>query len=190
MRTFIAFDLPDALRTELQAASQRLQRKLAAAPLRWVAADSIHLTLKFLGEIEEGQVAAVVERLQAAAASIAPLEISLTQLGAFPTAQRPRVLWAGLRAPAALGELQLAVEVQLAQLGFPPEGRPFTPHLTLARAQRDARPAQLAAVAPALAAESLEPLTAALREITLFQSQLNRGGAVYNPLVRIHLADK
>lgn len=187
MRAFIAFDLPANLRQELGQVSAGLQRSLAGAPLRWVAAGSIHLTLKFLGDVDPGQVAAIGERIQAAASGYAPFEVALTELGAFPSPRRPRVLWAGLRAPAALASLQQALEAQLESLGFEPEARPFTPHLTLARARREADARQLAGVASALAAEPLRPVSAHLQELTLFRSQLDPGGAVYNPLVQIQL---
>jgi 2'-5' RNA ligase len=78
----------------------------------------------------------------------------------------------------------------MAELGFAPEDRPFTPHLTLARAHRDAQPAQLAGLAAALKSEQLTPLAVRLDELVLFRSQLNRGGAVYNPLIRIQLSEK
>jgi 2'-5' RNA ligase len=124
------------------------------------------------------------------AAEFTAFDVKLTELGVFPNLRRPRILWAGLQAPASLAELQRAVEAEMAELGFAPEDRAFTPHLTLARAHRDAQPAQLAGLATVLKAEQLAPLAARLDELVVFRSQLNRGGAVYNPLVRIHLNEK
>lgn len=190
LRVFIALDLPDALRAELETVSLRLQRRLAGAPLRWVAAESMHLTLQFLGDIEQEQVSPLELRLRTAAAEFAAFDVRLTELGVFPNLRRPRILWAGLQAPDSLAVLQRAIEAHMAELGFAREDRPFTPHLTLARAHRDAQPAQLAGLAAALKAEQLTPLAARLDELVLFRSQLNRGGAVYNPLIRIRLREK
>lgn len=190
LRAFIALDLPDALRAELEAVSLRLQRRLVGAPLRWAAAESMHLTLQFLGDVEQQQVSQIELSLRTAAAEFTAFDVHLTELGMFPNLRRPRILWVGLQVPASLAVLQRAIEAHMAELGFAPEDRPFTPHLTLARAHRDAQPAQLASLATVLKAQQLAPLAARLDELVVFRSQLNRGGAVYNPLVRIQLNEK
>jgi 2'-5' RNA ligase len=190
LRVFIALDLPAILRGELQAVSLRLQRSLAGAPLRWVAPESMHLTLQFLGDIDQAQMNEIELRLRGLTTGFTAFNVRLAELGVFPNLRRPRILWAGLQAPASLAELQRAVEAEMVELGFAPEDRPFTPHLTLARAHRDAQPAQLASLATELKAEQLAPLAAWLDELVVFRSQLNRGGAVYNPLVRIQLNEK
>jgi len=183
MRAFIAFELPDGVRGELAAVSSRLQRQLAGTPWRWVPPENMHLTLQFLGEVEEAQMNGIVAAMQAAAADHAPMPVHLDGLGAFPNPRRPRVLWAGLAAPPGLAELQAKLSAVLDELGFPPERSRFTPHLTLARARGQAAPG----VAEALTAEAPQRVSAALSEIVLFESQLKRGGAVYNPLVRAPL---
>jgi 2'-5' RNA ligase len=190
LRVFIALDLPAILRGELQAVSLRLQRSLAGAPLRWVAPESMHLTLQFLGDIDQAQMNEIELRLRGLTTGFTAFNVRLAELGVFPNLRRPRILWAGLQAPASLAELQRAVEAEMVELGFAPEDRPFTPHLTLARAHRDAQPAQLAGLATKLKAEQLAPLAARLDELVVFRSQLNRGGAVYNHLVRIQLNEK
>src|SRR5207248_1409265 len=114
-----------------------IRAALAQAPSRdreinWTRPEGIHLTLKFLGETD--RVDQVIEALQ----GIGPFEkffVEVKGFGFFPDARRPRVLWTGIEAPPALAELAGRVETAMEKLGFPPEQRPFTPHLTLARFQ-------------------------------------------------------
>ncbi|MCW5873344.1 MAG: RNA 2',3'-cyclic phosphodiesterase [Anaerolineales bacterium] len=187
MRAFIAFELPESLRAELTALSASLQRALAGVPLRWVPPRNMHLTLKFLGELERSQAAAFGAALERIASQHTALDVRLSELGVFPNIQRPRVLWVGLQAPAALDQIASQVEQAAQAQGFAPEPRPFTPHLTLARTRREAAPSQLAGVQAALAAQAVPALRAGLSELVLFESQLKAGSAVYNPLVRISL---
>lgn len=187
MRAFIAFELPQALRSELEALSASLQRALAGVPLSWVPPGNIHLTLKFLGEIQPSQTAALGAALHALASQHTAMDVRLGELGAFPSLQRPHVLWVGLQAPATLHQIAGQLEQAMQSLGFVPETRPFTPHLTLARTRREAAPGQLAGVQAALAAQAVPVLSISLGELVLFESQLKAGGAVYNPLVRISL---
>ncbi len=190
MRAFIAFELPEVVRAELAALSASLQRRLAGAPLSWVPPGNLHLTLKFLGQIETGQAAAIADALRRLSLDYTAMPITLDGLSVFPSPHRLRVVWAGLHAPAQLAQLAAAVEDAMHALGFARETRTFTPHLTLARVRREARPAQLAAVAPALAGQAVPPVTGALEQLVLFESQLKPGGAVYNSLARIQLRTK
>lgn len=190
MRAFIAFELPDELRAALAVISAGLRNNLPDAPLSWVPASNMHLTLKFLGEISLAQVPAIAAVLQPLSESYAPIPISLSGLGAFPNLRRPRVLWAGLQAPAALAQLAAEAEAALHAHGFPRSPRAFTPHLTLARVRREAQPAQLAGLQPALAHQSVPAASGPLEQLVLFESQLKPSGAVYNSLVRIQLHTK
>ncbi|UYN89265.1 MAG: RNA 2',3'-cyclic phosphodiesterase [Anaerolineales bacterium] len=190
MRAFIAFELPDELRAAVAAISVGLRNSLPDAPLSWVPASNMHLTLKFLGEISPAQVSAIQAVLQSLAESYSPIPISFSGLGAFPNLRRPRVLWAGLQTPAALAQLAAEVEAALQAHGFAREPRAFTPHLTLARVRREAQPAQLAGLQPALAQQGVPAASGLLEQLVLFESQLKPSGAVYNSLVRIQLHTK
>ncbi|MDI7277312.1 MAG: RNA 2',3'-cyclic phosphodiesterase, partial [Anaerolineae bacterium] len=134
VRTFVAIELDVDLRTTLGELQGRLRRAPLARLGRWVAPEGIHLTLKFLGNVPAGRVPELGEALRRACARIAPFEIAIAGLGCFPSYQRPRVLWVGVEEPTgSLERLYSAVERELERVGFRPEGRPFTPHLTLAR---------------------------------------------------------
>ncbi|MFL5264378.1 MAG: RNA 2',3'-cyclic phosphodiesterase [Anaeromyxobacteraceae bacterium] len=187
-RLFVALDPPDAVRRRAAALVAELRRKggRAADEVRWVAAENVHLTLQFLGAVPDERVAAVTEAVRGAAAQAAPLELALSGAGGFPNGRRPRVLWAGLTGDvAALAALVTALGRALAPLGYAPEERPFSPHLTLGRA-RDGRGAPGLAVALAQAAE-LPAAAWRATEVTLFESHLSPKGPRYEALLRAPL---
>ncbi len=132
-RTFIAVRLPDAIRSQLALQIDALKPRLPAA-VRWVALESLHLTLAFLGELDDARLEAAEQATAVAAREGPPFTLALTHLGTFGSARAPRVIWAGVSGDiAALGNLQGRLATELELRGFPHEDRPFSPHLTLAR---------------------------------------------------------
>lgn len=132
MRAFIAIPLPKECRLMLD----QVQRNLRSygAEVRWVAVSSIHLTLKFLGEVEEEIIPKLGDLLEKATSSERPFELQLHGLGCFPNLRNPRVIWCGVMGEMeCLTSLQQKVENVCAGLGFAPEERNFHPHLTLGR---------------------------------------------------------
>jgi len=189
IRAFIAIELPDEIHRKLEQVSNDLQGQLADMPVRWVRADSIHLTLKFLGDVSETNVEMVTEILAAEAAGRGPFEISLGSMGVFPNVKRPRVIWVGVEAPDDLAVLQRRIESQLTRLGYAPDRRPFSPHLTLGRVSRNAAPHQIRALSEGLQKQKLGFLGAArVTEVHLFRSDLKPSGAVYTKLFSAVLA--
>lgn len=182
MRTFIAIDLPETIRTELgklqaafRAASSRLSHQ--ESDTRWTRQEGIHLTLKFLGEVPNDRVHQITEAL-AALGPIEKFQLEVKGFGFFPNARRPYVLWVGVEAPPALGELAKRVEDAMEKLGFAREARPFTPHLTLARFKMP-RPQ------PALQERINQAQERSLgrfevSEFFLFESKLSSAGAEYH----------
>lgn len=131
-RTFVAIELGDEARTELARALARLARALPG--VRWVDAASIHLTLAFLGELEDERLAAAGVAAEEAAQSVRPFGLRIASLGTFGAPAAPRVVWAGVGGDVPrLLRLRAALADALAARGFPREVRPFAPHLTLAR---------------------------------------------------------
>jgi RNA 2',3'-cyclic 3'-phosphodiesterase len=130
MRVFIAIELPEELRNRLAREQSRL--RAVATGARWTRPEGIHLTLKFLGEISDDQVAQVRKALEEIK-TFEPFTVHAKGFGFFPDARRPRVFWAGLDAPPELAQLAARVESAMTPLGFAPENRAFSPHLTLAR---------------------------------------------------------
>ena len=131
-RAFIALPLPDALREQLLGVQRCLAQNGVRA--RWVRPESMHLTLKFLGQLPLDQVGKVIAALDQVAADCPPLQLTAAELGGFPNPYRPRVLWMGIGGEhERLRELQQGIEAALAILDWPPEKRPFQGHLTLER---------------------------------------------------------
>jgi RNA 2',3'-cyclic 3'-phosphodiesterase len=179
MRLFVAIEPPGAVLTELAAAVQPLR---AAAPdLRWTSASAWHLTLAFLGEVDEGILPALSARLERAARRHPAQGLAIAGGGAFPSAARARVLWAGIEADIeALRALAASVAAGARRAGAPPpdEGRKYSPHLTLARCRE---PANVASLIAALGSFRSSPWTAA--DIHLVRSYLGGGRpSVYEDL--------
>ena len=184
-RLFVALEPPEPVRRRLGAIADELRRAAGRAgdEIRWVPAANVHLTLQFLGAVPEERVPAIEAALRDAAAGTRPLALAVRGAGGFPNARRPRVLWAGLEGDlASLAALVAALGARLAKLGFPPEDRPFSPHLTLGRA-RDRRGAP--GLAGALAGVSQEaPAPWRAGEVVLFESHLSPRGPRYEAIAR------
>jgi 2'-5' RNA ligase len=186
MRLFVAADLPQDARDAVAGAQKRLASTLAgsAGTLRWVGAGQTHLTLVFLGDVEEARVPAVVDAIGQDVGA-APFDITLDSIGVFPPRGAPRVLWAGVGAGAhALGDLHREVARRISALGIPLEDRPFHPHLTLARwrtsRSSDRERALRSAPQGVLARARVEGAT-------LYSSRLTASGPSYNALAHARL---
>jgi len=194
MRVFVGIDLDDEIRTKI---ARLLAGVSGFAPdARWVRPESLHVTLKFIGEQKPDQVAAITERLQLVKGKSA--EIRFAGHGFFPTAKAPRVFWIGIQAGPELAELASSVDSALAELQIPREERPFSPHLTLARGgggsgspkwrKGDGPNAAFAELQKRLAAMSeLDFGTMTAHEFFIYQSQLSPGGSKYTKLQRFPL---
>lgn len=125
MRLFVAIDLPDDIR---QSAADICR---GVHGVRWLPPEQLHLTLRFIGEVDDAVNAAIRRGL--AAIALPPFPVSLQGVGCFPSPRRPRVLWVGLSGGTPLMQLQHDVETAVVAAGLPPEERPFSPHITLAR---------------------------------------------------------
>jgi 2'-5' RNA ligase len=182
MRCFIAIKLPEHVHGHLK----RLQRRLANLDrnVRWTKPEQIHLTLKFLGEVPDDQVA---DLCAAAADAVAPtprVDLEIAGTGCFPPRGPARVLWVGVQGPPpALIDCYVRLEQALARLGYPPETRPFKPHLTLGRVRKH-RPDR--GVRPAVEAESgfHIPVFEAGKAV-FYQSILGPKGPTYIPIFEL-----
>jgi 2'-5' RNA ligase len=174
MRLFVAVPLPPSALAEAGDVLRRLREQ--EWPVRWVREEGMHLTLKFFGEVTSDRIEAIEELLQFATAGMGPLELGLAGGGAFPSSQRPRVLRLEIRASPDLELLQDRLERGAEQIGFPPEGRPFRPHITLGRVREGHR-------LPAGAMAELEALPAGgsflADQVVLFESRQTSRGPSY-----------
>lgn len=184
MRLFIAINFPDDMRHRLWSDIAPLRD--AGYPVRWVGAANIHMTVKFLGEVDDSRVDAICDLLARAAGDTRAFRIPVGQFGAFPTPKRPRVLWVGCENLPMLELLANAVERAMATVGFEPEARAFRPHATIGRVRRDARPSSLAGLAEYLARLEFgeEPL---IDSIDLMRSHLGSAEPRYERLAPVEL---
>lgn len=185
MRLFVALTPPpDVQRVVWEAFAPLRRREL---PVKWVPPEGVHLTLKFLGEVDETRQPALIAALGAAARGVRPISLAVREAGVFPDLDRPRVFWAGVESDPALELLADGVERGFASLGFATEARAFRPHLTLGRAARSARPRDFAEVGEMLNGLAVEAV-AVLDGVDLVQSVLGPAGAVYHRVHRERLS--
>jgi len=182
LRLFFAVELPEDLRGRAAEHAARLRREFPHAKAGWERPEKMHVTLKFLGDVEAARVASLGAAAGRSTAGLSSFGLSVEGTGAFPPHGAPRVLWLGLRDDAGgLALLQSRLEQECEREGFPREPRPFKPHLTLARIRTPQGARELAA---AHRQTPFGPITFKVSELTLVRSQLGPGGSRYTPLSR------
>jgi len=182
MRIFIALDIPGEVRQRM---AQYIEHVREYAPqARWARVEGLHVTLKFVGEVKDGQLQRIKEALKSIRHD--PFDVTFESVGFFPGPKSPRIFWIGVQGGEALSQLAAKVEGALEKIGVEKEDRVFNPHLTLARAgsARDATHnlQQIASLVVAEPAPHFGTMTA--REFFLFRSELGRGGSKYTKLER------
>jgi RNA 2',3'-cyclic 3'-phosphodiesterase len=183
IRAFIAVDLDDPVIEKICSVVEILKSRITE--IRWLRKENLHLTLKFLGNIAESQVEPIATALRHPLGLFSPCNISAKGLGVFPDFRRPKILWVGLTGDQ-LVQLTAEIESALMPLGFTPENRAFTPHLTIGRWREGNRPAKnLRQKIGSL--NDFEFGACAVRQIVLFQSVLKPEGASYSELRTIQL---
>jgi 2'-5' RNA ligase len=185
IRSFIAIDLPEATRHTLAAVQEHL--KQSGAGVRWVKPSSIHLTLKFLGNIQAAQVEDIALAVAQEIRDQPPITLGAAGLGAFPSRRKPRVLWIGMEGEVQrLNGIQARLENALEPLGFDREKRPFRPHLTIGRVKDRRRLQSLIDAMAELKIPEFDSFD--VTEIILYKSDLRPTGAIYTKLHRMPLA--
>lgn len=181
-RLFIALELPDYVLEALTKLQKQLQALDSGRVIRWTGIDSVHLTLKFIGETSADRKPDIVAALSVAAQPIAPFDLSLQGVGCFPDLRRPRIVWAGCAGDVStLHSLRDAVEHTVAPMGYPTEDRPFSPHLTLGRARQEARRDTLQSFGERISKLEVGALTMwRVEGMSLMRSELRPSGAIYS----------
>jgi 2'-5' RNA ligase len=183
MRAFFCIELEDEIKEQLDGITQSLKRRNEAR-VSWVKRENLHVTIKFLGEIAPERVEELRLAAEVASEGIGPFELELDLLGAFPHPERPRVIWAGSSSPPEeLLRLHEQLERELAPLGFPPEGKPYTPHITLGRVKERNR-AKIGRLGERMGKVEPFHFVAKASGLTLMESRLSPSGATYTPIFR------
>jgi 2'-5' RNA ligase len=183
VRAFIAVDLPSDLQQRLAQVSDDLKEQMGDVPVRWVPAENMHLTLKFLGDVSLNNLDVLTDILRGETADREPMVISLGGLGAYPKPRRPRVIWVGVEAPQELVALQRGIDKQAGRVGYARDRRPFAPHITLGRVSRNATPRDVRIIGDILCIKKVGFLgVARVLNVHLYRSDLQPGGAVYSRL--------
>lgn len=183
IRCFIAIELAESIQKKLARLADQLAQKIGIDnnTIKWVDPQRIHLTLKFLGNVDDNEIVDISQALSQAALDFEPFELEFGDLGCFPSGGSARVLWIGIKdGQYELTALQESVEELLEILDFPPENRKFNGHLTLARIKSSPTGRAVRQVV-----EDSEPITLGRQDvthITLFQSDLTRTGPIYTAM--------
>ena len=185
MRCFVAISLPEELKASISGIQDRL--KTAGADVSWTRQEGMHLTLKFLGEVEEKMIPEIERALDMAVDGITTFTLSVSGMGIFPDLKRPRVVWIGLKEEGDnLIRLHKGVDEELKKTGFPSEDRRFTPHITLGRIRSNRYIEKLFKLIDA--EKGIDTGGFEVSEIHLIKSELKPSGAVYTELYSVMLS--
>ena len=184
IRAFISIEIPQEIKEKISLIQEQL--KTIETPISWVRLDSIHLTLKFLGNILEEQIPNIKRCIDTAVSGISPFNVNIKGGGVFPNLNHPRVIWLGLEDKTdSLFKIQKGIDNCLEKIGFEPEERGFTPHLTLGRVKSLKGKNQL--IRTIHIYKDIEVGEIYADKIKLMRSQLNPSGAIYTVLEEVGL---
>jgi 2'-5' RNA ligase len=190
IRAFIAIDLSTEIYQNLDNVLHDLQASMRKMPVRWVPVKNIHLTIKFLGDVSFGNLDLLKEIILSETNRHPAFKLRVGELGTFPSNRRPRVIWVGVEAPPELKALHHSIETETARLGYTPEGRPFSPHLTLGRVSRNVNSSELSRISEVVLGSKVGFLGATLVDsVHLYRSDLKPGGAVYTQIFSASLSN-
>ena len=183
VRTFIAFDLPEILKNHIRSVQDRCREFDAA--VRWVRPEGVHLTLKFLGDVEEETLPGICSAVERTSADLIECSVRTGDVGAFPNMNRPRVFWLGIKGmPEEVVDFAGNLDRALGKLGFERDGRKLKPHLTLGRVKGRANIGNLTDF---LGKADFEELDFKLDTVSVIKSELLPGGARYETLKSVNL---
>ena len=182
IRSFIAIEISESVRDKIADLQEELKKY--KEHISWTKPDNIHVTVKFLGDIEESKTKSIGESLTIATKELQPFNFFVKELGVFPNFRRPRVLWVGINNPGnELNNIHSKIEQQLNQLGFPEERKRLNPHLTIGRVKSQVSDRFIERFKTArFDGDEVE-----VEEIILMESKLHPKGAIYTPLKKVRL---
>jgi 2'-5' RNA ligase len=186
IRCFISVNLPDEAKTAIDSIITELKK--TGADVKWVVAENIHLTLKFLGNTDESVIPGIAEALGKKLSLYDAFYITIADVGCFPSEKRPRVIWVGIKDPDVLRNIQKDVDAVMTGFGFAPEVRPFSPHLTIGRVRSLKKAAELTKRFADFRRSDFGRV--GISAIHIMKSDLKPAGAEYSSLCRISLGNR
>lgn len=187
VRLFIACEVPDDARAAIGAVIETLRGRSGTA-VRWIRAEGVHVTLKFLGEVPVKKLPAIKLAVQEAVVGHSPFELEFSNIGTFGGREGLRIMWVGIAGDVLrLEALVRAVNAALAVVGFEPERRPFRPHLTLGRVRDEIPTRQRAEIEVAVGKMSVPPTTWRTTQVSLMRSRITAQGASYEVIATFPL---
>jgi 2'-5' RNA ligase len=183
LRSFVAIELPAIIQDALARQTANLRQHYPKPEIRWVQPGNIHLTLKFLGESSPNDLDLLARSLDFEVSQIEPFTISFSEMGIFPNARKPRIIWVGISAPAILVTLHSKIEAITSKLGHQTENRPFSPHITLGRIGNSYPTLNLQKMLIDLGSINvalIDPVD--ISEIKIFKSDLKSNGPIYTAI--------
>ena len=190
IRCFLAIDIHDPLRALLETIQESIRKKLTT-PLKWVEIGNIHLTIKFIRDMDVAHLVSIESDLRAKISTIPSFQLRPKKIGSFPNRRDPRVIWLGVNQPAELTRIAEIAERVYCEHGYPPELRKFAPHLTLARNRNSFMKEDVANLNRLVNELSWETnLEITVSRIKLYQSQLAPSGPKYSELFNIGLRNE
>lgn len=189
VRSFVAIELSDQIKEKLRHVQALLKSRGIADQVRWVRQEGMHVTLKFLGDVPVDRIGEITVSIKQGSEGVGPFTLSLAGLGCFPSARRPTVIWVGLLGNTkTLALLQQRIEDNLAVLGFAPEKRKYTPHLTLGRVGKRVGAKERAKLGTLIETEAVDALgEMEVHGVSLMKSVLSPTGAQYGRLAVVQL---
>ncbi|KPL02733.1 MAG: hypothetical protein AMJ73_08350 [candidate division Zixibacteria bacterium SM1_73] len=185
MRTFIAVELPEQIKKQIEVLQVPLKKTNAF--VSWVKPGNIHITLKFLGEVPEEKIDEVFSATELALKGAKSFKMNLKGMGAFPDFRRPRVIWIGTgKGGEELSDMANKIEDEMEKIGYPKEKRKFSPHFTIGRVKS---PKNIEKLVELVKSADFETEDIEVNEVTVMKSQLHPAGAIYTPLKKIPLLD-
>lgn len=184
MRTFIAIELPEEIKRQIEQLQAPLKK--TDAFVSWVKPKNIHVTLKFLGEVPEDKIGQVFSATQKALEGTRKFTMSLKGAGAFPNLRRPRVIWIGTGSgEEELSHLAQRIEEEMEKIGFPKEKRKFSAHFTIGRVKS---PKNIEKLMEKVQSSDFQTEKIEVNEVVVMKSQLHPAGAIYTPLKKVPLS--
>jgi len=187
VRLFVACEVPDDVKEAIGEVIETLRSRSGTA-VRWIRAEGVHVTLKFLGEVSVRQLPAIKLAIQEAVVGHSPFELEFSNIGTFGGREGLRIMWVGIAGDVLrLEALVRAVNAALAVVGFEPERRPFRPHLTLGRVRDEIPTRQRAEIEVAVGKMAVPPSAWRTAQVSLMRSRIGPGGASYEVLATFPL---